>query len=79
MTCLEIARIHHRAALVAQADEQTWRHVWSPATAEVAKRAKRVAVVKTLKALDMLSAHQVTADTMSAHFMLLQCQARGWF
>lgn len=79
MTCLEIARIHYRAVLANSRLERDSVAMRAWVCADIAREQKRKSVVKALKALDMLSAHRITPDTMSAHFMLLQCQARGWF
>jgi hypothetical protein len=74
MTCLEIARIHHRAALAAAAQERRSRGNFGAA---VYRNAKRRAVVKTLKALEMCSATP-TMPGLRAHALLAVVTARGW-
>jgi hypothetical protein len=82
MTCLEIARIHHRAAVHAAIAERAFREryrgvFYCAEAAHIYRRAKQRAVVKTLKALEMCSATP-TMPGLRAHALLAVVTARGW-
>lgn len=73
MTCLEIARIHHRDALAFDQLERVWAA--SPSAKEVYRQFKRRSVLKALHAAQLSGEDDIANQ---AFWLLAERNAQGW-